>query len=315
MSGTIYSYPFSIQPICSSVSFTFTTDSSISETGFRILISSVPQNTTLPPSIPITTLPHKNITILHQLLHTTQDTISHLEYIQTQLNDDIQELIHIHQRMQPSMTLPVRCTTKLFAHYSLTILVLTGISLLLSVSFTLNSIFLHRRLTSPSPSLYQAGKYAPTPSTATLLHSIKPISATNHTCVASHSFQNFLDTYYHIEHHGSLFTFLTRSMAEGLFQTLVLVFLTTHFLILFYLLYAHLFKEGRGPDTDAHSPENDENFKSHESQETVMIMKHPMRRTQSMITLALLSMHLLSTHSQSHLPITAGIFHPPPHMK
>ena len=225
LAGPYYSYPFSIPLICSAATLTFNTDSTIGQTGFRILISTTSRNSTS-PTFPTTTLPpHKNVTILHKLLHANDDAITHLEYIQTQLNDDIQELIHVHENIRlPIPTTPL-CTTPLFPHYSLVILILTSISLLLSIIFFLNSLLLRRRIL-PLTHTYRPGRYIPTLSTATLLHSIVPASSSNITCLSSDTFQRFLNSYYCFENHGSLFTFLTRSLGDGLFQSLVLVFLT-----------------------------------------------------------------------------------------
>ena len=334
--GTNHIPPIILPLFCPIVYLRFTARSPEVEQGFQIVYREHPSPNTVYGQLASLANLEKQISlvlspnttsfskIFHQLDTITAGnllTANQLEYVQSQLNDRLEEFsyqLNTHVKNVANTSYAARnCNltayTPPFPYYEHVMLSLAGISILFSVFFAFLTCCLSRRLyhfylisdkdqlktSTHEPPRYQPGKYARTMQhiimlALTLPTYAKPIPPPENLLLELWKHTQWEDN------HGALFPFLPYRSSEALFQSIALVFLIATFTVALYpCLYSYCFpsKSGGKSPSSTHSS-----------------MKRPKSSTlrKSLSQISLITLGYCGTGAEAALaPITQGTFlHP-----
>ena len=205
LTGTNYTPPVTLPLYCSPVYFRFVTDDTLTENGFSIIYREHPSpsltspQSLLPSKVETkvefqTSPPSANNTLFSLVLHQLDALIANnlltaeqLEYVQSQLNDRLEDFsfqLASHVRtITNASCVPVNNTftayTPPFPFYEYVMLCLSSVSILFSIFFLLLTCCLSRRLYHLYivPDKYRPGKYAHTMQYLLILPLISPACA------------------------------------------------------------------------------------------------------------------------------------------
>ena len=248
-------------------------------------------------------------------------TANQLEYVQSQLNDRLEEFsyqLNTHIKNVANASYAARnynptAYTPPFPYYEHVMLSLAGISILFSVFFAFLTCCLSRRLyhfylisdkdqlktSTHEPPRYQPGKYAHTMQhiimlALTLPAYAKPIPPPENLLLELWKHTQWEDN------HGALFPFLQYRSSEALFQSIALVFLIATFAVALYpCLFSHCFPSKSG----GKSPSSTNSSMKHSKSSTLR---------KSLSQISLITLGYCGTGAEAALaPITEGTFlHP-----
>ena len=327
--GTNHIFPIILPLFCPMVYLRFVTHNLTVEQGFQIVYRehpspnsaltrlSSPSNTELQTPL----IPSANNTFFSAVLHQLDSliagnllTTNQLEYVQTQLNDRLEEFsyqlgTHVQKIANTSCTAvnhSFAAYTPPFPYYEYIMLSLSAISILFSAFFFLLTCCLSRRLyhfylvfdkdrlktpTQKTPT-YRPGKYARTMQHCLMLALILPV------CAKPLPPDNLLlELWNHAQwesDHGIFLPFLQYRPSESFFEYTIFVFVISIFLIVFYLLLSSK-SGGRPPSSN-----------SSMTRQTPTTFR---KRLSQISLITLLSCG--STTKASLAPITQGTFVPP----
>ena len=275
MTRTNYTPPVTHPLYCSPVYFQFVTNDTLTENGFSIIYREHPSpNFTSLQSLlrtkaetkveSQTSPPAANNTLFSLVLHQLDALIANnlltaeqLEYVQSQLNDQLEDFsfqLASHVRtITNASCVPVNNTftayTPPFPFYEYVMLFLSSVSVLF---FLLLTCCLSRRLYHLYivPDKYRLGKYAHAMQILLILLLISP------TCAKPLPLDNlFLALWKHVQwesNHGIFIPFLQYRPSEAFFEYTIFVFVLSTFCIVFYLLLSSK-SGGRSPSPSSDS--------------------------------------------------------------
>ena len=334
--GTNHIPPIILPLFCPIVYLRFTARSPEVEQGFQIVYREHPSPNTVYGQLAslanlekqISLVLSPNTTSFSKVFHQLDTVIAgnlltanQLEYVQSQLNDRLEEFsyqLNTHVKNVANTSYAARnynltAYTPPFPYYEHVMLSLAGISILFSVFFAFLTCCLSRRLyhfylisdkdrlktSTHEPPRYQPGKYARTMQhiimlALTLPAYAKPIPPPENMLLELWKHTQWEDN------HGALFPFLQYRSSEALFQSIALVFLIATFVVALYpCLFFHCFPSKSGG-------------KSPSSTNSSMKRSKSSTLRKSLSQISLITLGYCGTGAEAALaPITEGTFlHP-----